>query len=159
MKTRLLILVISGIVLFSVIFFSVSQNSYNNLVFDYDEIEYDDLITRDVSLAVYKTVENHPEQNCFILLPEDLKNFPGEFFDDLNWATEEPFREDPQIYPPGVYSGYAMSVKKDLALELVKKYERPGPWPSGPARTPRGPRRTSTTRPGASPIAALPPHR
>jgi hypothetical protein len=124
MKTRLLILVILGVALLSsIIFFSIYQNSYNNLVFNYDEIEYDDLITRDVSLAVYKTVENHPEQNCFILLPEDLKNFPDEFFDDLNWAAEEPFREDPQIYPPGVYSGYAMSVKKDLALELVKKYE------------------------------------
>jgi len=86
------------------------------------DVEYADLVTRDVSMSVYKTVEDHPRQNCFTLLSEDLKRFPDDFPDNLKSAAEEKFHEDPQIYPPGVYTGYGMSAKKDLVLELVKKY-------------------------------------
>jgi|CXWL01.1.fsa_nt_gi hypothetical protein len=86
------------------------------------DVEYADLVTRDVSMSVYKTIEDHPRQNCFTLLPEDLKKFPDDFPDNLKSATEEKFHEDPQTYPPGVYTGYGMSVKKDLIMDLVKKY-------------------------------------
>lgn len=87
------------------------------------DVEYDDLVTRDVGMSVYKTIENHPHQNCFMLSPKDLKKFPYDFPDNLKSASEEKFHENPQIYPPGVYTGYGMSAKKDLVFGLVKKYD------------------------------------
>ncbi len=86
-------------------------------------IEYDELLVRDTSTSVYKTVQNHPDQNCFTLNDDMLNDFPDEFSEDLERATEEEFHNDPQIYPPGVYTGYGMESDKDFALDFVKKYD------------------------------------
>ena len=102
-------------------FFIISNDDTSHTTFDYD-VDYDDLIVRDVSMAVYKTVHEHPEKSCFTLSSDDLNIFPSEFLDDLNSAAQEEFRKDPQIHPPGVYTGYGMTVKKDIALDLVKKH-------------------------------------
>ena len=112
---------IIGFLAFIVIIIALSEESQTETVDN--EINYDDLIIRYVSMAVYKTLANHPNQNCFTLLPQDLRKFPDDFLDNLKMAEEEQFHDDPQIYPPGVYSGYGMDVKKEFALELVKKYE------------------------------------
>lgn len=113
---------IVGFLAFLVIVIALLSEESQTEIFIY-EIDYEDLIIRDVGIAVYKTLANHPNPNCFTLLPQDLKKFPSDFLDNLKMAEEEQFHDDPQIYPPGVYSGYGMTVKKEFALELVKKYE------------------------------------
>ncbi len=125
MKTNLLIII--GIVLTSAVIgtiFAIFMISYDNTpqtTFDYD-VDYDDLVVRDVSMIVYKTVNDHPGKSCFTLSSDDLNRFPDDFLDDLNSAAQEGLREDPQIYPPGVYTGYGMNAEKNLVLDLVTKY-------------------------------------
>ncbi|GKS67067.1 hypothetical protein YTPLAS73_06140 [Nitrosarchaeum sp.] len=121
MKTKLLMIsIILSVVIISA-FFIIPNDNTSQTTFDYDA-DFGDLVVRDVRMAVYKTVDSHPNQNCFTLSSDDLNRFPDEFLDDLNSAAQEEFHEDPQIHPPGVYTGYSMTVKKDLVLDLVKKY-------------------------------------
>ncbi len=121
MNTRILIILIVLTVVIISAFFIISNDNTLQTTLDYDA-EFDDLVVRDVRMAVFKTVHEHPNQNCFTLYSDDLNRFPDEFLDDLNSASKEEFHEDPQIHPPGVYTGYGMTVKKDLVLDLVKKY-------------------------------------
>ena len=85
-------------------------------------IDYDELVVRDARAAVYKTVQNNVDQDCFTLTNDMLDGFAEDFLQDLKSAGEEEFHSDPQIYPPGVYSGYGMQIDKDYALDFVKKY-------------------------------------
>jgi hypothetical protein len=121
MKARFLIIgIIIGTVLFT-IYGVWDFTDHQKKTFQYST-DYDDLLVRNVDMAVYKTVENHPDQNCFVLSSTMLGQFPDDFLDDLKRAAEEEFHDSPQVYPPGVYSGYGMTTKKETALELLSQY-------------------------------------
>ncbi|MCV0392806.1 MAG: hypothetical protein K5790_05860 [Nitrosopumilus sp.] len=121
MKTRLLLsFTIIGIALFTVYGIWNSTDTQKQ-TFQY-LVDYDDLLVRSVGMSVYKTVENHPNQDCFQLSSQEVEKFPDDFLDDLKSASEEEFHDSPQIYPPGVYTGYGMTVKKEVALDLLTKY-------------------------------------
>lgn len=103
-----------------------AENNIQNIKQDFFSkygIDYDGLVVRNADASVYKTVRNHPNQNCFTLTDDMLNDFPDGFLEDLKSATEEEFHTDPQIYPPGIYTGYAMLADKDFALDFVKKYD------------------------------------
>ena len=65
----------------------------------------------------------HPDQNCFVLSSKEIEQFPDDFLNNLKSASEEEFHDSPQIYPPGVYSGYGMTAKKEVALNLLTNYK------------------------------------
>lgn len=122
MKTRLLIIVGIGMLVFGFTIYGVwNFTDSQKETFQYSA-DYDDLLVRNVDMAVYKTVENHPNQNCFKLSPKEIEKFPNDFLDNMKSAADEEFN-DSQIYPPGVYTGYEMTAKKEDSLNLLKTYQ------------------------------------
>lgn len=109
-------------VLTAIILLSIYFGPHESSLFQYEGIEYDDLVTRHTGGSIFVTVENIPQRNCFEIDDSDFRLIP-ELKERMAEAKEYASTPDPSIEPQGVYTGYGFDIKNENALEIITKHK------------------------------------
>lgn len=94
--------------------------------FNYKGIEYSDLISREMSFSIARTIQNIPDRNCFAITEQNKQEFPAGVIDSISEADRN-FEEQRDLpsseIGPLVYSwSTVQGVDNHSALEILKKY-------------------------------------
>jgi hypothetical protein len=94
--------------------------SVEDLVSSKYNVEYNDLVTREINVVAYPAVAIIPDRNCHQFTQDELENLPKPLTDVMAESLDEFNRDDDG---DGFFSGYQNDISLDDALYLLGKYD------------------------------------
>ena len=121
-KFELSVIIVVGLLVASILYLVFSDDGQIS-AFKYEQIEYEDLVSRSAKLGLYAVPENYEKQICFSIPNDnaiDSHVFLSEYIDEIAYIREDVKFSDT---PPEFHTRFDTQIKTSLALDMIKMYD------------------------------------
>ena len=122
-KFEFLVIVTVGFIAAIVLFLIYDDDKHQTSSFSYEQIEYDDLVSRNAKLGLYAVPENYDQKVCFSISNEN--EVSGLDFISAHLEETSRVREDIKFsdIPPKFYTFFDTPINPNLALEMITTHD------------------------------------